>query len=103
MKYILILAVTLLAMSCTSNYENYDKKVVHMRIISIDPPKHVYADLVNEETGEIWYNIHVSKHCYNWRSIPPNAQIDMYEYSYSHGDRKYRELNGREIYEKFCY
>lgn len=101
MKYLLCL-ITVLVMACAPNYENYDKKVVNMRILSVDPPKHVYVDLVNEQTGEIWNHVYVSKHCNNWRNIPPEAKIVMYEYSYQQGDRKIRELDGHEVYTKFC-
>ena len=101
MKYLLYL-FTLLAIACAPNYDNYDKKVVHMRILSVNPPKHVYVDLVNEQTGEVWNHVYVSKHCNNWRNIPPEAKIDMYEYSYQQGDRKIRELDGHEFYTKFC-
>jgi hypothetical protein len=73
-----------------------------MRILSVNPPKHVYVDLVNEQTGEVWNHVYVSKHCNNWRNIPPEAKIDMYEYSYQQGDRKIRELDGHEFYTKFC-
>lgn len=100
MKYLLCL-LTLLVMAC-ANEENYDKKIVHMRILSVDPPKRVYVDLANVETGEIWNHIRVSKRCHNWRLIPIGGVIDMTEYSYSQGSRKYRELKGREIYDKFC-
>lgn len=101
MKYI-ILALMLLLISCGAPPNRGDQKKVTMRILSIDPPKHVYVDLVNVATGELWSHVYVSKHCNSWRDIPFEAELIMTEYSYDQGDRKYRELDGHEVYQKFC-
>jgi hypothetical protein len=101
MKYIII-TLLLFLVSCAEPPKKGDQRKVTMRILNIDPPKHVYVDLVNVITGEKWYHVYVSKHCNAWRDIPFEAELTMTEYSYDMGNRKYRELDGHEVYERFC-
>jgi len=100
MKYLVSL-ILLVLMSCAAPPKEGGKPV-KMRILRIDPPKHVYVDLVNVMTGEMWTHVYVSKHCNAWRNIPFEAELMMTEYSYEQGGRKWRELDGHEVYEKFC-
>lgn len=102
MKYFILSLCSLLMFSCSAPAKEDSRKSVKMRIIQIYPPKHFSVDLENVVTGEKWFNVYVSKRCSNWKSIPANTELIMIEYSYSDGHRKYRELDGHEIYRKYC-
>lgn len=64
-------------------------------ILDVDPPKHVYVDLKDIETGQRHNRVFVSKHFNNWREkliIGRKVQVRRSTYKDSKG--QFIEFNG---------
>lgn len=42
-------------------------------MLYLDQPKHVYIDIKDVKTGQVWKRLYVSKHCNSWREIPSGS------------------------------
>lgn len=38
-----------------------------LRLVDFNAPKHVYASLIDMETGDYFGHVYISKHCNSWR------------------------------------
>lgn len=70
MKRLILLAFAAFALvGCDSAL---DRKVVSEKwkkyqIIGINPPKHFYITIRDVETGQVFKDLYISKHCNSWR------------------------------------
>lgn len=67
LKALILATVTLLLAGCEKPV-SVQQQQGNYRVVSINPPKRFYVDLINVNTGER-YNIYVAKRCSNWRSL----------------------------------
>lgn len=52
-------------------------KVEQFRVVSFDPPKHVYVSLKHVRTGQLYENQYVSKHCSNHPTLHELINIQV--------------------------
>lgn len=61
-------------------------------ITHVDPPKHVYVDLKDVESGHIHSRVHVSKHFNNWREkLIAGRKLKLTRENRMRGDHDYVE------------
>lgn len=77
-KLFAIVALTLPLAAC--NYVEIDRTKENFTILSINPPKHVYVDVVDSNGNE--YTVYVSKHCNNWREIKVGTEVTLVRVKY---------------------
>lgn len=56
-------------------------------IIDIRPPKHFMISLKNTDTGQIFPDVYVSKHCSNWNTFKKGQILTFEEVTYKY-DKK---------------
>lgn len=95
MKRLIVLAA-LLALAGCEEREVFSDKVNTYRLLNIDPPKHVYVDMQNIKTGEIFRHQYVGKHCNGWQKIKIGGLWDVHEvvYRYPESNRFTTSLVG---------
>jgi hypothetical protein len=57
-------------------------KVEQFRVVSFDPPKHVYVGLKHIRTGQLYENQYVSKHCSNKPTLHEMINIQVTPFYY---------------------
>lgn len=102
-----LLAVIAFSVFCYSIWEKGSYEVIsntqkNYEIVGIKRPKHFQLDLKDVETGYIYKNVSVSKHCNNWRKIPLNSVYVFNEikYKFSKENIVYVKIN---VDSNFCY
>ena len=61
---------------------------VHVRLVSLNPPKHVYIDAVDIWTGELYKDVYVSKHFNRWREVVIGSEIVLQREHYVFPNRE---------------
>lgn len=65
-------------------------------ILAIDPPKHVYVDL-KDENGQEYKHVYVSKHCNKWRTIVIGSKINLEVAQYKKGEETWSKIIARPV------
>jgi len=87
---VLLVLLVLFITSCVKQKENINFEYRKYQILSLKPPKHVFVDLQDIETGKIFHNVYVSKHLNNYNNIQIGLVIILKRY--------YEEYEGYEKY-----
>lgn len=96
MKRILLAFGILVALTGCDKPEVFTDTVATYRVLSVNPPKHVYVDLQNVKTGQIYRHQYVNKHCNRWREIKIGGLWNIHEvvYRYTESNRFTTKLVG---------
>lgn len=75
-------------------------KLQRLTLVAINPPKHMYVDL-ESETGHIYENLYVSKHCNNLPKVGEEFNI-MVTTFYTKDDPANLKVRFANLYSTFC-
>lgn len=64
-------------------------RTAKFRLLEIVPPKHVYVDLIDLNTMQVYSNVFVAKHCNDWKKnnvgdVHDLQYVDQTMYDFSH-------------------
>lgn len=76
--------------------EKISSETKSFTILAIDPPKHVYVDL-KDENGQEYKHVYVSKHCNSWRKIVIGSKIDLEVAQYKKGEETWSKIIARPV------
>lgn len=98
MKKLVAISLVFLLASCEMPKQatKTGQEVKKFKILAIDPPKHVYADL-QEENGKVHKMVYISKHCNNWRKIKIGSEIKLTIVSYKLDNDSWQKIEAGPI------
>jgi hypothetical protein len=93
-----ILAFGIWAFNIPTITERGPVHMVAYQILNVDPPKHVWADLREVETGKLHARVPVGKHCNRYKEIVIGSAIDLptQKLTFTDGSVKW-SIEGRAI------
>lgn len=99
---IIIFSVLVYSTFKRGSYEVVSNTTKEYEIVGIKRPKHFQLDLKDLETGYIYKNVSVSKHCNNWKKIPLNSiyKFNEIKYKFSKENIVYVKVN---VDSNFCH
>lgn len=71
-------------------------KVVNYKIIDIKSPKHFRVTL-QDNTGRVFQNVAVSKHCNRWREVQLNTKVSLVTDIMKRGNERWININALSI------
>lgn len=102
MKKQMIIFMVLLTSCCAPQQKNVTYVVKQYKLVSFDPPKHFYVTLQDVETGVIYHDIHVSKHCNNSDNLKIGTVYSLKRLHWIQDGRDIYDFDDNELYQKFC-
>ncbi len=98
-----IFLATLIGWICWTNWR-YKEVVdcvatITVEVTHIYPPKHVYVDLRQPDTGATWTKVYVSKHYNDWRDVQYYKPFQVERVFY----RTPNAANPDQLYVRFAY
>lgn len=95
-KRLIVLAAFLAIAGCSEPREVFSDTVATYRLLHVQPPKHVYVDLQNIKTGQVYRHQYVNKHCNRWKELKIGSLWDIHEvvYRYPESNRFSTQLVG---------
>lgn len=61
-----------------------EKHKQQYEVVGVRPPKHFMLSLKNTDTGQIFSDVYVSKHCSNWASFKKGQILTFEEVTYKY-------------------
>lgn len=61
-----------------------EKHTQQYEVIGVRPPKHFMLSLKNTDTGQIFSDVYVSKHCSNWNKFKKGQVLTFEEVTYKY-------------------
>lgn len=61
-----------------------EKHAQQYQVVGVRPPKHFMISLKNTDTGQIFSDVYVSKHCSNWNTFKKGQILTFEEVTYKY-------------------
>lgn len=72
-------------------------------LVKMNPPKHFYVTLKDEQTGQVFERLYVSKHCNNFRNNQEGESYNLQVTSFSMSNQpEVRHTSFHDLYAAFC-
>lgn len=94
LKYISLILVSIILSGCFERPVETERHRKLYEITEIKRPKHFRVTLKDVETGRIFANKNISKHCNHWQKLKLNSRWYFDEVTYKRGDSYYIEIEG---------
>lgn len=94
LKYISLILMSIILSGCFERPVETERHRKVYEIIEIKRPKHFRVTLRDVETGRIFENKNISKHCNHWQKLKLNSRWYFDEVTYKRGDSYYMEIEG---------
>lgn len=89
-KLILASILALSLIGCGPSGEVVSSEVRVYEITEVRQPKHFYVSLRDVQTGRVFNDVYISKHCSHWRNAIVGTQWKFREVRYKYGESDYR-------------
>ena len=98
MKHLFLVPLLAIVGGCGLQAREVGRQTQSYEVLAINPPKRMYVDLRNTNTGETM-RVYVAKRCSSWRRLKLGSRHALTEatYAYPDGRRARRVLGARAL------